>query len=295
MMKKLIISTIVLLMAGLLSTCRKDDRQAFPTVRLVDGPEYIVADTSASPGSLLRFRVEMKGDEYEITNFLIGLTTDTFRTVFDTGVHAMNLEWEGSFFRGFYETERWQFIVRDRWGNDASASLNISLGAQSEFRPLEYLGNITLGAQENQEFGSFFSFQGNRDYELADCNASSSIQSIIDLVFYYGDDLSTIASPGANIESGIFEGDLSAWEVRNTTRLMETQFSLELFDDFQNDSILIATYDESQAKRKAKALQENDNYVFRLPNERLGLFFVKELSEGPSGRIIIDVKLQAYK
>ena len=290
-MKKIIIGIIVVLTAGFWA-CRKEGRNAAPGVWLDHGPEYVAADTILPAGSLLRFRVEMHGDGYDITNFLIRVTTDTARTVFDTGLHAQNFEWEGSFFRGFHEKESWRFIVRDRWGNDASVSLDVFLDTQTNFKPLLHISDISLGAQDNPAPGSFYSFESLQSYFTSECNEDPSIQSLVDLVFYFGDDLSTIASPGANIESGIFEGDLGGWQVRNTTHLMKTQFSQEDFDGIKNDSILFATYEESLAKRKAKDLQLYDNYVFRLQNGKLGVFLIKEVGEGPEGRIIFDAKLQ---
>ena len=59
-----------------------------------------------------------------------------------------------------------------------------------------------------------------------------------------------------------------------------------------NDSIIIANYNEGEARRKAKNLAPDDIYTFRTQSGRLGMFLVKEVNGTAAGDIVIQIKTQ---
>jgi hypothetical protein len=112
------------------------------------------------------------------------------------------------------------------------------------------------------------------------------------LYYYYGDDKNIIASPGANIEDGIFAVNPADWTIVNTSRYLKTSLSVEEFNQATNDSIILANYNEAEAKRKAKKLQVNDIYTFRTQKGKLGMFHVTEVVGAEEGTVNLNVKIQ---
>jgi len=101
-----------------------------------------------------------------------------------------------------------------------------------------------------------------------------------------------MGSPGANIENGIFEGDLQSWNIRRTTRFIELNIPPEVFEVSTNDSLLIASYMEGSGKRKAKLLAPGMIFSFKTENLKYGIFRVIEVTGTDNGTVKIDVKVQ---
>ena len=119
------------------------------------------------------------------------------------------------------------------------------------------------------------------------------IQSAVDLIYFYSEvDLNTIASAGANIEDGIFPVNPTTWSITNTTRYFKTSLTADDFDAAVNDSIILANYEEGDAKRKAKKLAVDDIYTFRTQSGKLGIFQVNEVNGTTEGSLNIDLKVQ---
>ena len=114
------------------------------------------------------------------------------------------------------------------------------------------------------------------------------------MIYYYGEDDQTIASPGANIEDGIFQEEYipNNWLYRNTTRFIKTSMIDEEFNLIQNDSILLVSYVEGEGKRKAKNLETGDIYSFKTQGAKYGIFLVTEILGLESGTVKIDIKIQ---
>jgi len=290
--KHLIVLLLLITPIIILNSCREEDHTAFPSLLLENDPGFTHSDTLVPAGKTMRFKVTANGDGYNLTNFIIRVVSESERNVFDTGMNNPQLDWQGSFIKGFEDQEVWTFVIRDRWGNHAEHSITIGLDTATQFLPLIEHKNILLGAQHNMLAGSFYSLEENTVFFTEACNSDTSIQRILDLVHYYGVDLSTIASPGANIEEGTFEGDLAGWAYRNTTRFLPLDISIAEFEAYDNDSILIASYDDSQAKRKAKELSPGDSYVFKTQDGTLGMFLVRQAEEGDEGSVLLDLKIR---
>ncbi|MCD4735436.1 MAG: hypothetical protein K8R53_05300, partial [Bacteroidales bacterium] len=119
-------------------------------------------------------------------------------------------------------------------------------------------------------------------------------QESIDLIYYFGEDENTIASPGANIESGVFDPSYTPvnWEYRNTTRYIKTSLDTTIFSSIQNDSLLLVSYIEGEGKRKAKNLVAGDVVSFKTQESVFGIFKVSEVAGTNDGTVNIDIIIQ---
>jgi hypothetical protein len=282
------------MLALFFSSCEKTNETGQPSIQLLKQDGFISKDTSLAVGTTMKFAIQAKGDEIDLTNFLIRTYADSLQIAYDTGLHAPALAWQGEFTKDFTPVQEWVFVIRDRYGNEDQTSITIKTDSSSNFTPLQTFSNIQLGAQDNG-LGSFFGFYPGTVFTHSQASADAEIQKIIDLVYYYfGEDENVIASPGANIESGVFPGDLSDWEYRNTARFLLADISIADFGNAQNDSIIIANYLPS-AKRKAKNLSADDIYTFQTQDGRLGIFKVKEIVGTSEGSVSVDIKVQEVK
>ena len=289
-------SFIVFILFLFIVSCNKNESPGIsPTIVLLADSGFVSNSISASPGELLSFKVELQEGSEKITNFYIELfdINQTSTRYFDTSMYVSDLVWTGSFYKSTEPIESWNFIVKDRQGGSGISTLEISADTNSVYEPIDAFENIVLGAQNNLDTGGFYSFT-TQLIHFAD--AAKNNQELIDLVYYYYlEDENTIASPGANIEDGIFPEDLTPvnWEIRNTTRYIKTALTQEDFENTTNDSILIANYIDAEGKRKAKNLVVGDIYVFKNQQSRLGMFYVNSVDGTDEGLIDIDVKIQS--
>lgn len=279
-----------------IASCTKnEDPVVSPTVVLVADSGFVSNSISASPGELLKFKVELQEGSEKITNFYIEVVdkNQTPTRYFDTSMYVSDLIWIGSFYKSTEPVESWNFIVKDRQGGSGISTLEISADTNSVYGPVDLLENIVMGAQNNLDNGGFYSFADQLVYFAEE---AKNKQEMIDLVYYYylGDEW-VVASPGANIEDGIFSEDLTPvnWEIRNTTRYIKAALMQEDFENATNDSILIANYIDAEGKRKAKNLIVGDIYVFKNQQSRLGMFYVNSVDGTDEGLIDIDIKIQS--
>ncbi|MCD4682836.1 MAG: hypothetical protein K8R86_06105 [Bacteroidales bacterium] len=279
----------------LINSCNKQENpDVAPAIQLIADSGYIGNSTSVSPGTLMNFKLDFKEGSEKLTNFYIEVTdlNHLSKRYFDTAMYVSNLLWTGSFYKSPDSFESWDFIIRDRQGGSSSVLIQILADTNAVYLPLLLLEGVEMGAQNNVENGSFFSFNSQLVYFPPEAKQN---QEIIDLVYYYGEDEWTIASPGANIEDGVFSENVSPvnWEIRNTTRFIKTGLTQADFNNAQNDSILIANYVDADGKRKAKNLTSGDIYVFKNQQNRLGMFKVNSVSGTDAGCLEIDLKIQS--
>ncbi len=219
--------------------------------------------------------------------------TDTEQTYFDTGMNTTGLIWEGSFTKTNAPTEEWTFIARDIEGNSSSTGFVITLDTSAQYTPLTDHGQLVLGAQDNAQTGGCFDIIAQTIYTHQAAAADTAIQSGIDMIYYYVDgDQNTIASSGANIEDGVFPVNPSAWTITRESRYHKTDLTADDFNMAVNDSIILANYEQGDAKRKAKSLKSGDIYTFKTEDGKLGIFIVDVVEGTNEGNISISLKTQ---
>lgn len=275
----------------LLQACTDDTALRPPKIRLSQGSNYTYKDTIGAPGQSFLTGIECTGTDNNLTNFIIQLNGQRY---FDTGINTPNLYLNKAIIKGLDPTEEVEFIIRDKEGQSASTAFVLSLDPSAQFGPVEHLGPIRLGAQNNNT-ESFFALSTASAYTL---EAAFNVQDIIDLVYYFDaeEDKNTLASPGANIASAIFPGPygLDQWnpELKRTSRFKSTDINLTTFQSLPNDSLLLAAYGTTIGKRKAKLLSPGDTYVFNTHNNRKGLFYVHEVIGEDTGEIELSIVIQ---
>ena len=196
---------------------------------------------------------------------------------------------EISLTKGLATQERWVFKVRNKDLQWDSISLAIGLKPGWQFGPINSVSGIHLGAQQNGTSGSFYSISQNSVYTLS---TGANASNLIDLCYYYDNtaDLNTLASPGANILSTIF--DFTSWPARNEARFVQTALTATDFDNCQNDSLIITnTFVYQSGKRKCKMVAPGQVYSF-IRGDYKGLIKFTQVDGAESGDMTMDLKFQ---
>ena len=246
----------VFLVAGIFSCRKEEDKGTGPSIQFKLDSGYIYKDETVLIGKTFNVGIIANKGDFNITDFIIKIENDTLTTYLDTGLNAASLNISKTIIKGLSSEDKWTFIVRDKAGNSASLSFNIYADTNSAFGPVITVPSIILGAQNNTTTGSFLDIKNVTVYNL---QQAYGIQDSIEILYYYDaitSDANTIASPNANIDASVFPGTygLSNWIVKNETRYLLTTLTDNDFTNFNNDSLLIGTYNETLSKRKAKNL-----------------------------------------
>ncbi len=291
---KILFLLSIIVLAVIENACKKNTEEGYkPSIILITEQGFIASDTTIKAGEDMSFKILANKGSNNISEFYIEVISDHPEIYFDTGVNSPHLEWSGTFKKTFADNEQWNFVVRGRYGASETTSINIRLDTNGSFGQVISYPHITIGAQNNTNIPGLYSLQDSSLYTLDQANINEEIQKKIELVYYFQSvDLNVISSPGANIESEVFNDAIKNWTNRNTTRFMPTTLSVDQFNTITNDSIIIANYIEADGKRKAKQLQADDIYSFKTYNDKLGVFFVKNVSGSNQGSIEIELKIQ---
>ncbi len=289
--------SIAVIVAIIFTSCENEEKEIRPnpSINIVINPEYVYTDTTILVGQMIKIGIQAEYNGYDrLTNFIAKLNGERY---LDLGFYAESYTKEINITKGLDEIEEWEFIIRDIDGNFASTYLTIHKDKLIIYGEVEKFLNIKLGAQNNTEFGSFFSLSNGIVYDLEGAYTNSEL---IDLVYYYDNfdklEKNIIASPGANIGETAFPGQfaISNWETINTTRYSREKLdiTIEEFDNAANDSILIAnTFAFESGGRKTKFLEGGDIYSF-VRGGQTGMFKVVSILGTTTGNIIVDIKVQ---
>jgi len=274
----------------ILGTFSCDKEKLKPVVVFADEPGYQANDTMLAVGDTIKVLLDLTWNGKHRINDVELRVNDQLAGKYDVDID------EGQFsiiiVKGLSETELWDFIISDEGGNTTTITLTLTKDPNSVFSGLKYFDSIYLGAQSNPTRPGFLSISNSTYYRL---EAAYQNQALIDLLFYYDEtDKATIASPGANISDGIFQGDWapSNWETRNTARFLKVDIIPEDFFGMIHDGFIIENYDADSAKRKARELAAGDVYLFELENGKKGIFYVNSVVEAIDGEVNIALKVQ---
>lgn len=281
---------IFLVFILMISCTEKESEKLPPTISLLSQTGTISHDTTLGVNSAMNFSISAQGGNTNLTNLIILVSTpETSQRYLDTSMNIPGFSINKKFTKGLADAETWTFIIRDKNRLSDSVSINILRDSTVGFNPIKHITSLTMSAQNNPEPGSFYSFGSDHVYTLDEATQN---QDSIDLVYYFGEDQLTMASPGANIETGIFEGDLLNWTVRRTTRFIELAIPPEVFDTCENDSLLLASYSEALGKRKAKLLAAGKMFSFKTADSKYGIFRVISTEGTDAGTVNVEIKIQ---
>jgi len=152
---------------------------------------------------------------------------------------------------------------------------------------------LTLGAQGNTLKDGFLAVGEEKTYTMAEATDN---QSVIDIFcFYEGGDSGNniaLASPGTGI-TGIFTGEDApeTWANQNTTYFILTSLTEEEFTALQEyDALIVSSFDELNARRKAKDLKAGDVWSFHTEDGYFGLLLVTNVVQGAQGKVTFTMK-----
>jgi hypothetical protein len=269
-----------------------------PTISLKSENGYCSNDTSLLINDSVKIGIIAETQSLDaLTHFNKTIILDTQITTIDSGFYSNTFEYEKILTKGIADIETWSFYVKDRNGRKSDIiSINLYKDSASIFGEIAQIPSIVFGAQNNNNYGSFYSLL---DQQIYTQSLAFENQSLINLLYFYDlieADANTISSPGANIDDSVFPGQtgLANWTENNTTRfILFENILVEEFDKCQNDSLILAnSFEFDSGKRKAKNLASDDIYSFVTEDGKNGLFKVIEVIGLEEGEIEISIKMQ---
>ena len=293
-----LVSFLLLASILLLISCEEDEsiKRPNPTISILSNPDYVSSDTTISTGKIFTIGINAEYNGYNmLTNFIVKINGEKY---LDLGIYEDLYIREVEITKGLDDIEEIEFIIRDIKGNSDSTSLTITKNPEIFYGEIIEYKNVTLGAQNSAEYGSFLSLENGIVYDL---EGGYNNSELINIVAYFDDfdklEEWIIASPGANIGESVFPGEFAIvnWETVNTTRYPSSAIDVTVdeFDSAQNDSLLIAhSFAFDSGKRKCKYLEAGDIFSFVREDNLIGMFKVVSTSGTTSGSIIVDFKIQ---
>lgn len=306
MKRRLIILMSLITMTGIsllvLSSCDKDENRNPPQITFLAGGDFTMDGTVAEIGQALKFGIEANGKDANITNFTIKIhTPGEERTVLDSGLNSLSFVTNQIFYQGVEDTAVWIFSVMDKNRLTSSISMIIYKDPNSTFGGIRHYASITIGMDENTQIGHFFAPTSGNVW-LQDTARLN--QELVDVLVYFkmSEDNGvlkpspTFSSPGES-ENGAFEfyPDLANWETLNYTKYdirADNGVTNQAFDNAQNDSLLIVSYDDVWGKRKYKWATAGNIIPFMTNSGKKGLIRVIQADEFAGGIIEFEMKIQ---
>ncbi|MFC2102627.1 hypothetical protein ACFLS7_06490 [Bacteroidota bacterium] len=274
-----------------LVSCEKEGEFLPPEILFRSDSGFVSHDTTLSIGQKIRVGIEVIGQGANITYFHVGLSNGQSETVLDSGMNQSTLFYDLSITKTASASEDWIFLVMDRDRNRSSIKLTLRRDSSSQYNAIRTFTNILLGAQNNLTAGSFYSISEDIRYLL---DEAFQHQDSVDILYYFDQYDATLSSPAEADAPALFPGPtgLANWTTKNETRYDTTTITPAAFDLSANDSLILAAYEPVNLKRKAKFIEPGMVVSFQDPRGKLGLIHVKEVAPGPSGYVLIDLKIQ---
>jgi hypothetical protein len=297
----LILTLISVLMIFI--SCNKEDEKNPPVINLKQGAEFTKDGAEVKIGYKLIFGIQAQGNDANITNFTIkkNLVDGTTITVMDTGLNAESLDIEKIFYQSIEDEVLWTFSVMDKNRLSSQSSITVFKDPDSQFGGIYYYPSITMGYQENTEFGHFLDpFTGKVYFE----DSATLLQNDMHFLVYYivDDDLPSpvFSSAGEmdnfSTEAKLFYPCIIDWQTRRFTKwdisVDDDPIPLEAFDQAFNDSLLIVSYDAVWGKKKFKWATNGRIIPFQTAGGKFGLVKVINAEHSEDGKIEFAVKIQ---
>ncbi|HBS88810.1 MAG: hypothetical protein A2W91_03950 [Bacteroidetes bacterium GWF2_38_335] len=297
---------IISLIAVSISSCKKEKENLPPVIQIVAVSGNTVNGDTIAIGHPIKFRIKAEGIDANITNFTVKITSEgETRTLVDSGLNSEGFVLDKTFFQGIEDDATWTFQVMDRNRLTASISLKLFKDPNSTFGGIIEFPEITMGYQNNTEFGHFFLNELSKIYFQ---DSATLFQNQVNFLVYFnfraddGPELPspTFSSPG---EDASFYGELYTdyytyipdWSTWNYTKYdirADNGVSAVDFVSAHNDSLLIVSYDNVWGKKKYKWAMPGTIIPFQTAGGKLGLIRVLEADTVDTGKIKFAMKIQ---
>lgn len=302
-MKKKLNIYFLLLTIGILLSCKKDEEMKPPVINFKSGATYTQNDDIVAIGNPLRFGIQATGVSESITNFTIKkeLEDGTVITVMDTALFSMSLDIDKTFYQNVEPLVIWKFSVMDRNRMSAEISMHVNKDPNSTFGGIYYYPSITMGFQNNNDYGHFLDPSTGLVYET---DSATIYQDLIDILTYYKNDENpscpVLSSAGEmdnySTDAKTFYPIIETWNNRNYTlwdiSVDDDPISFDAFDNAHNDSLLIVSYDPVWGKKKFKWATDGKVIPFLTAGGKLGLAKIIHADDSDAGEIEMSIKIQ---
>ncbi len=302
----LLICILLLLIAISGFHCKDANNITTPSIKLIIDEGFTKNGDTLEIGRPLKFRVEVIGEDANITNFTIKKHFQGgIKTVLDSGLNSTGFVKDFTFYQSVEDRVEWVLGVMDRNRKEASVSLVIYKDPLSKFGGILEYYNIQLGYQDNIQTGNFFLPSAGKIYFS---DSAALFQDLVDVLVYfnYSDDQGilkpspTFSSPGEEPNcSGLlyttYYPTLCNWQTRNYTKWDiraingVTQASWE---QVHNDSLLIVSYDNVWGKKKYKWAAPGTFIPFQTAAGKTGIIKVEKADTVSTGSITFSMKIQ---
>jgi hypothetical protein len=276
----------------LFTFCSKDKvTEIPPKVSLISDSGFVYKDTSLVVGERILVGIGALASGENITFFQVTVDNGKRSILLDSGLNKPSLQYRVNIIKSASSYEKWTFLVMDRHRNKDSVHIVLGKSDSSNYGKIVTYTDVKLGGQDNLDAGSFYCFNGGEIYFLHDAYLN---QSKVDLIYYFGQYDATFSSPSEAEAPAYFSGPegIANWTVKNETRYDTTLLSPQLFDEAADDSLLLAVYEPTAGKRKAKYLEPGMVISFKSPLGKIGLIKVIEAVPGPVGSVKCTIKIQ---
>jgi len=290
---KILFFTILALIISFIG-CKSDKEE--PIIGLVSGDGLFSTDTIADPGQLFRIRIKGTSGSQPATNFRILVETNGItRTALDSGIYSENFDFVKSFYFAGNDIEKWSFCIKNKDGFVASTSIIIKRNLNALYGPINEFPNITLKMQSNESGNMLILKLGT----VISAASSANYQSDVDFLSYYSSvNFYTLSSPNETEAPGFYPSILSMTN-KNEIRYKEgfTSITPNVYDSVMNDSIILASYDNSVVgKKKAKNVFPENVVSFAVQTGPMagkkGLIKIIETNGESTGNIKLSIKIQ---
>lgn len=272
-------------------SCSKAEDIRPPFIEFVNDSGYISHDTVLPAGARISVLLNAEDMDGNIT-FLEVIRDNGTRQIFlDSGMNCQGFNYKLTIIKSNDPLEKWIFKVMDRERNIDSLVLKLERSANNQYGNIKSMENITLSAQNVNEPGSFFSLSTGKAYNL---DTAFTKQSITDIIYYFSEYESTLSSPNESDAPVFFPGPfgIANWSIKRETRYDTTLVTASQFEMATNDSLLLASYDPANGKRKLKYAVPGMVISFTSPDGKIGLLYLQETVPGAEGYIKFSIKVQ---
>jgi hypothetical protein len=297
-MRKLVYLFAVILLAGatFMTSCNKEDepQDLNPTINFKGGAGYVSQDATLETLEAFTIGITAQANATSQKN----LSNLKITRTFDNQVW---FEWDSAIDVNFYSidvnflalnvegTERVEFTITDKDGEQAKISLNIT--TESAAGPINFYTQKILGSYQSATGSSFASIDGTV-YNLADAKANADK---IDWLYFYGaTNAATLAAPDDDDAADVFNdatNGLQTWSVLNDTRFKKVSTAID-WDAVTDDTIIVQETTDGVDQTKINQIAVGDILGFVAANGKHGLIKIDNIVAGADGTIEISVKVQ---
>jgi hypothetical protein len=282
-----------------LTSCKKDENPAVPSISLLTGTEYTTSGAIVAVGGKLRFGISATANGANITNFVVKkiMPNGSVKVVLDSGLNSTGFSVNETFYQGIEDEAHWTFQVMDKNRQFATTAITLYKDPASAWGGILEYPSIVMGFQNSTTHGQFLIPSTGKVY-FSDSTIIN--QNLIDIITYYyvdGTPSPTFSSAGET-GGGItdYYPGISQWTTKNYTKWdisVDTDpVPAESFEACHNDSLLIVTYDDVWGKRKFKWANPGVVIPFLTSSGKKGMIRVISVENDPAGMITFAMKIQ---